>query len=85
VFVAVYVRVIEGVNDIVALFEAVGVVVLVAVSERVMVRVTVRVSGPETPERYAELREAVDVHCPVLDLFGNATPVSTRLEPEPPA
>ena len=48
------------------------------------VRVTVRLSGPETPQRYAELREAVDAHCPLLDLFGNVTPVSTRLEPDPP-
>jgi uncharacterized OsmC-like protein len=46
------------------------------------VRVTVRVTGPEPQVRYAELREAVDVHCPVLDLFVNATPVSTRLEAE---
>ena len=51
----------------------------------IAVRVTVRVTGPETPQRYADLREAVDVHCPVLDLFGNATPVSTRLETESPA
>ncbi|KAF0847033.1 OsmC family protein [Nocardia caishijiensis] len=44
------------------------------------VRVTVRVSGPETAERYAELREAVDAHCPVLDSTTGATPVTTTLE-----
>ena len=35
--------------------------------------------GPETPERYQELADAVDAHCPVLDLFTNATPVERRL------
>jgi uncharacterized OsmC-like protein len=44
------------------------------------VRLTVTLTGPETPERYAELHEAVDAHCPVLDLFANATPVTTHLK-----
>lgn len=44
------------------------------------VRVVVRVSGPETPERYRELQDAVDAHCPVLDLTRNPTPVVTRVE-----
>ncbi len=44
------------------------------------VRVVVTVSGPETPERYRELQDAVDAHCPVLDLTRNATPVVTRVE-----
>lgn len=43
------------------------------------VRLQVRLTGPEAPERYAELQRAVDTHCPVLDLFANATPVLTRL------
>ncbi|GIL36364.1 OsmC family protein [Phycicoccus sp. DTK01] len=43
------------------------------------VRVAVRVSGSEAPERYEELQRLVDEHCPVLDLVGNATPVSTTL------
>lgn len=43
------------------------------------VRVAVQVSGPETPERYAELQAAVDEHCPVLDLFTNPTTVRTAL------
>ncbi len=40
------------------------------------VRLAITLSGPETEERYQELREAVDAHCPVLDLFANPTPVS---------
>lgn len=43
------------------------------------VRVTVHISGPETPERYEELHRAVDAHCPVLDLFANPVPVEVRL------
>lgn len=43
------------------------------------VRVTVAPSGPETAERYRELSEAVEAHCPVLDLFANTTPVTTTL------
>lgn len=42
-------------------------------------RVTVTVSGPDTDERYRELQEAVDAHCPVLDLTTGATPVHTEL------
>lgn len=44
------------------------------------VRVTVRISGPETEQRYAELQQAVDAHCPVLDLSTSVTRVSTTLE-----
>ena len=43
------------------------------------IRLDVTPSGPESPERYRELAEAVDAHCPVLDLFTNATPVERRL------
>lgn len=43
------------------------------------VRVDVRVTGPESEDRYAELREIVDKHCPVLDLSTGATPVRTTL------
>jgi uncharacterized OsmC-like protein len=43
------------------------------------VDVKVHVSGPEKPERYEELRRAVDRHCPVLDIFANAVPVQTAL------
>ncbi|WP_225755623.1 OsmC family protein [Actinotalea sp. Marseille-Q4924] len=46
------------------------------------IRLDVRLTGPETPERYAELHAAVDAHCPVLDLFTNATPVTTSLVTE---
>jgi len=44
------------------------------------VRLVIKVSGPETPQRYRELQEAVDSHCPVLDLTRNATPVTTTVE-----
>jgi uncharacterized OsmC-like protein len=48
------------------------------------VRVTVAPSGPEPAERYRELADAVERHCPVLDLFANATPVTATLtEPAP--
>lgn len=39
------------------------------------IRLNVELSGPETQERYEELREAVDANCPVFDLFANPTPV----------
>ena len=43
------------------------------------IRVDVTPLGPESLERYGELADAVDAHCPVLDLFTNATPVERRL------
>ena len=43
------------------------------------VRLAVTITGPETEERYQELRDAVDAHCPVLDLFKNATPVTVTV------
>lgn len=43
------------------------------------IRLNIRVSGPETDERYAELQIAVDANCPVLDLFANVTPVTVTL------
>ncbi|ADB50910.1 OsmC family protein [Conexibacter woesei] len=43
------------------------------------VRIVVTPKGPEPAERYRELAEAVDQHCPVLDLFSNATPVEREL------
>ncbi len=43
------------------------------------VRVVVELDGPESLERYDELRRVVDEHCPVFDLFANATPVTTTV------
>lgn len=43
------------------------------------VRITVTISGPDAPERYAELIKTVDAHCPVLDLTANPTPIQTSL------
>jgi putative redox protein len=39
------------------------------------VRLQVTPAGPESAERYQQLADAVDAHCPVLDLFTNTTPV----------
>ena len=39
------------------------------------IRLNISITGPETEDRYQELRAAVDAHCPVLDLFQNPTPV----------
>lgn len=43
------------------------------------IRLNTTITGPETQERYDELRDAVDAHCPVLDLFANPTPIITRV------
>lgn len=43
-------------------------------------RLVIKVTGPETPERYRELQEVVDAHCPVLDITRNPTPVATSVE-----
>ena len=43
------------------------------------VRLVVTVTGPETTERYEELKAAVDAHCPVLDLFTDPTPVTATI------
>jgi uncharacterized OsmC-like protein len=42
------------------------------------IRIEVAPSGPE-PERFAELADAVDAHCPVLDVIAKPTPVERRL------
>jgi SAM-dependent methyltransferase/uncharacterized OsmC-like protein len=47
------------------------------------VNVNVHITGPETPERYEELRQAVNNHCPVLDVFTNPVPVTTSMSREP--
>jgi uncharacterized OsmC-like protein len=39
------------------------------------VRLKVTPSGPEPAERYQQLADAVDEHCPVLDLFSHPTPI----------
>ena len=43
------------------------------------IRLVIHVTGPETQARYDELHAFVDVHCPILDLFSNATPVAVEL------
>jgi putative redox protein len=39
------------------------------------IRGSVRFDSPATPEELQRLKTVVDAHCPVLDLFRNATPV----------
>ena len=39
------------------------------------IRGSVRFDSPASPEDLQRLKEVVDAHCPVLDLFRNATPV----------
>jgi uncharacterized OsmC-like protein len=39
------------------------------------VRLEVTPSGPESAGRYEQLADAVDAHCPVYDIFSNATPI----------
>ncbi len=41
------------------------------------IRLSVRISGPESQESYEELGRFVESRCPVQDLFSNATPVSS--------
>jgi putative redox protein len=43
------------------------------------VRLELNPTGPESAERYQALADAVDAHCPVLDLFTNQTPVERRI------
>ena len=50
-----------------------------AMKQAQMATPTITITGPETQERYTELRDVVDQHCPVLDLFVNATPVSATI------
>jgi uncharacterized OsmC-like protein len=48
------------------------------------VRIRVALSGPEPGERYRELAEAVDRHCPVLDALSRPIPVERELVAAPP-
>jgi len=43
------------------------------------VSIEARISGPEAPERYEQLRRAVHEHSPVLDVFRNTVPVKTSM------
>ncbi|MGX1693971.1 OsmC family protein [Microbacterium keratanolyticum] len=43
------------------------------------VRVSVEITGPNTPEEYENLRQIVDAHCPVLDIFENPVPTTGAL------
>jgi uncharacterized OsmC-like protein len=43
------------------------------------VRLKVTPSGPESAERYQELADAVDQHCPVHDIFSHPTPIERTI------
>ena len=43
------------------------------------VRLRVKLDGPESPERYRELADVVDGHCPVLDFANFAIPVERTI------
>lgn len=43
------------------------------------IRLRIELTGPETQERYEQLRDAVDVNCPVYDLFANPTPIAVEV------
>jgi len=43
------------------------------------IRTTVRISGPESTERYAELSAAVDSHCPVGDTLTRGVTITTNV------
>ena len=46
--------------------------------ERLEMRVALE--GPDDPARYAELRDAVERHCPVLDVLTRPVPVECEVE-----
>lgn len=43
------------------------------------ITVEVTLTGPETPQRYAELHETVERHCPVLDNLTTGVPVTSTV------
>jgi uncharacterized OsmC-like protein len=43
------------------------------------IRIQVSCEGPETPERYRELAEVVDRHCPLLDMYTHPIPIERAL------
>jgi uncharacterized OsmC-like protein len=43
------------------------------------VEVQVRLAGQDDPDRYNQLRQAVNEHCPLLDIFTNRVAVCTSL------
>jgi len=49
------------------------------------IRGQVRFDSTATPKQLERLKEVVDLHCPVLDLFRNATPVKLEVVADVPA
>ena len=44
------------------------------------IRLFVTLRGPETDARYQELVDAVNVHCPVLDIVANPVPIEREVK-----
>lgn len=44
------------------------------------IRLFVTLRGPEPPERYEELQDAVNRHCPVLDIVANPVPIEREVK-----
>ena len=44
------------------------------------IRLFVTIRGPESPERYQELVDAVNEHCPVLDIVSNPVPIAREVK-----
>ena len=44
------------------------------------IRLSVTLRGPESPERYDDLVDAVNRHCPVLDIVANPVPVEREVK-----
>lgn len=43
------------------------------------IAIAVTLEGPETPERYRELADSVDAHCPVYDVLARPIPLQRTL------
>ena len=44
------------------------------------IRLFVTLRGPESQERYAQLVDAVNIHCPVLDVVANPVPIEREVK-----
>jgi uncharacterized OsmC-like protein len=44
------------------------------------IRLFVTLRGPESDERYEQLVDAVNAHCPVLDIVANPVPIEREVK-----
>jgi uncharacterized OsmC-like protein len=47
------------------------------------IRLKITPAGPEPAERYQQLADVVDAHCPVYDLFSHPTPITRAIAVSP--